>query len=95
MEEIISFINQIKSNLNLPSELNIEDFYEFEIYEYIYSTMFQHLSNNLETIKNSSESTGEKIQALITLLAEDILTMDLCHINGFNILTFVMNSIFI
>ena len=42
--------------------------------------MFPFLIVNLKKIDGSHFNNGEKIQALIDLLAADILTMDLSHI---------------
>lgn len=71
---------------NLGWEYEIEDLSQLtteEIYVEIYITMFPMLESTIMEIAELPEQRlGERIEYLIALLSEEILSLDLSHIRG-------------
>jgi hypothetical protein len=92
-----SLVGLLFENIGVDGKIeSIEDLADPELYFQIYEIMFPFLSESLEEINraipidNSEDCTSsqllrlreDRMQALLDLLAEQVLKMDLGHIKG-------------
>ena len=83
LEEIGQLLSQIQDNLGL--NLGIQEMGELlqsKIYLQLFERMFPFMELNIQNLMAEAETEGDKIQVLIEILSQDILTMDLSHIKG-------------
>ncbi len=82
MEEIFLLFGSIFEKLSIEVDLEKDDFFNEQIYFEVYKIMFPFKESDLNQIMLSKLKSGEKIQAFIDILSNDILKIDLSHIKG-------------
>ncbi|EAS06994.2 kinesin motor domain protein (macronuclear) [Tetrahymena thermophila SB210] len=82
-KNIVYNCQEIMTNIELDLPIqSIDDLYQEAIYIEMFKKMFPFMKKKVEQIEDSNASTGKKLQMLINGLSNDVLTMDLTHIQG-------------
>ena len=82
-EDIIGKAQKIAEILSIENQQpSIEDLSNAKFYFDVFKMLFPYLYVTFDEISNTSNDDGKKIQALIDMLSNDILTLDLSHIQG-------------
>ncbi len=86
LEEIGQLLSQIQENLMINLEIKeMGELLQSQLYLQLFERMFPFMDLNIQNLMADVTSEGEKIQVLIEILSQDILTMDLSHIKGVKI----------
>lgn len=85
VDEIFKILNQIFTNIGVEGDIStLEEVTDPELYIQIFNIMFPFLTDNTNEIYMIKDEPGNQMQLLLNILSENILRMDLSHINGKN-----------